>query len=116
MPHHVIIAAIVPLILIFMPLIARKRRILELTLKSILGFLIVWYLIMVWTFHQVQFNVAEAEARGDIAGMCADTGDNAAALLLGWLPAGIYVFVLLAVRFLVTSGVSRLREHLARKG
>lgn len=60
--------------------------------------LIVWQVVMLVTSHDTMIQVSEANASGDIDGSLADTGPNAAAFMVGWIPGVIYVTLLGASR------------------
>jgi hypothetical protein len=60
--------------------------------------LVVWQVVMMVTSHDTMIRVGEAEARNDIDGSMADTGSNAAAFMLGWIPGLIYAVSLGASR------------------
>ena len=60
--------------------------------------LIVWEVVMMVTSHDTMVRVGEAEARNDIDGSIADTGSNAAAFMVGWIPGFIYAVLLGACR------------------
>lgn len=60
--------------------------------------LIVWQVVMMVASHDTMIRVREARARGDIDGSIADTGSNAAAFMVGWIPGVIYAALLGAGR------------------
>lgn len=63
-----------------------------------LAMLVVWQVVITVISHDTLIRVRETRAQGDIEGALADTGSNAAAVIIGWIPGVIYSLLLGAGR------------------
>ena len=62
--------------------------------RYIVAVLIVWLVVLEAVSHETWLRVREARVRGDIDSVIADTGPNATALVLGWIPGVTYAVLL----------------------
>ena len=87
-----VIGWIVPPLLIFWRWQREPRWLVY--IRYAVAVLVVWQVVMMVISHDTMIRVREARARGDIDGSIADTGANAAAFMVGWIPGVIYAALL----------------------
>ena len=77
--------------------------------RYVVAVLVVWQVVMTVVSDDTMVRVREARVRGDIDGSISDTGANAAALLVGWIPGLIYATLIGVARWFWLRFIERRR-------
>lgn len=93
----IIIGWILPLLLILWRSKREPRWLVY--VRYIMAVLVAWQVVMMVISHDTMIRVREARARGDIDSSIFDTGSNAAAFLVGWIPGLIYATLIGVTRW-----------------
>jgi hypothetical protein len=101
MNRFLLVGLIIPVLIIYSPLLSIKHRPWEFAGRIILATGVLWFFLLVSSIYITEIVCSDCKARGDIDGAVADTGLNAITLLLGWIPSVIYCVFLAVIYLLV---------------
>jgi len=101
MNRFLFVGLIIPVLIIYSPLLSIKHRRWEFAGRVMLAIGVLWFFLLVSSIYITEIVCSDCEARGDIDGAMADTGLNAITLMLGWIPSVIYCVFLALIYVLL---------------